>query len=380
MFAAIVFYIGYSVYSAYADPLGTVQASYYTLEDAAVTNGYAVRGETVVYSEESVSISARSGEKVAVGSLLGVEYKTDDARAAADEIRTLKNEIAELESLIGSGGEISGDPALEAAKAVAYAVAAGETDTLDAAISAVGSQIFSDTGAYDGDAAKAELEGKKLRLSSLESSIGSGTWALRAEEGGIFVPFADGYEHVDADALINLAPDELEAMFKVPHGTDGAVGKIVTELTWYYAAVTDAEYADKLTVGKMASLRFERTYSAEIEMKVVSVGRPDAAGRCTVIFSTNRYLSDIAGVREMYAEVVFGSASGVRVPKEALHVDDGGTFVYIISGLQAKQVYTEIEADLGEHYLVSINREKGLVDGAEIITKGKNLFDGKVVG
>ena len=57
-------------------------------------------------------------------------------------------------------------------------------------------------------------------------------------------------------------------------------------------------------------------------------------------------------------------------------MEDGGTFVYVQTGLRAEARDVELVHDFGDYYMV---RGQNLHAGDEVIVSGKGLFDGKVV-
>jgi len=85
----------------------------------------------------------------------------------------------------------------------------------------------------------------------------------------------------------------------------------------------------------------------------------------------------------VHADIVFDVISGLRIPREAIHLDDDGTiFIYLLTGARAERVNVEILLESGENYLVRDGLETGspLRSGSTIIVRANDLFDGKVVG
>ncbi|MCD8189867.1 MAG: hypothetical protein LUD78_06540, partial [Clostridiales bacterium] len=94
---------------------------------------------------------------------------------------------------------------------------------------------------------------------------------------------------------------------------------------------------------------------------------------------------------------ILDTVTGYRVDKYAIHVENesGDIGVYRLYGTQAVWVSVEILWEGEDYYLIDEPTEydeegnavattqledaKGLRDGAEIIVKGRNLYDGKVI-
>jgi hypothetical protein len=116
-------------------------------------------------------------------------------------------------------------------------------------------------------------------------------------------------------------------------------------------------------------------------MLVESIGKSED-GNCVVLFSSESGIHEVAPLRYLRAEIVTGAVSGIRIPKEAIHLDDNATtFVFIQTGVRAERVNVEILCELGDVYLVRDGLETGssLRSGSIIIVKANGLTDGKIV-
>jgi len=116
-------------------------------------------------------------------------------------------------------------------------------------------------------------------------------------------------------------------------------------------------------------------------MFVESIGRREDDS-CVVLFSSDRFIHNIAPLRQLRAEVVYNTVTGIRVPKEAVHLDDDGTiYIFLQTGARAERVNVEIILITGDSYLVRDGAESGtpLRAGSTIIVRANNLFHGKVV-
>lgn len=101
------------------------------------------------------------------------------------------------------------------------------------------------------------------------------------------------------------------------------------------------------------------------------------------MLSCNQYIQNVTLLRQQSADVVFNSYQGLRVPKDAVRVEDGGqTGVYVLEGATARWKPITILHDNGESYVVELDKTStaNLWPGDEVIIHAKNLYDGKVVG
>ena len=82
----------------------------------------------------------------------------------------------------------------------------------------------------------------------------------------------------------------------------------------------------------------------------------------------------------MTGDIMLSTFTGIRVPKNAIHYDENNVpFVYILAGLQARRADVELKEDVGDFWVVSVEDGSLLRVDADIITKARDLFDGKVV-
>jgi len=370
IFLAVACYIGIYLYRALANTYVTRAAISYAVEETLPAQGFIVRTESVL-QDVGVAVlpTVSEGEKIAAGQAIAVEYMSIDALEIASEIRTLRLKIAQLESNRGNNDAASFDAVL----ALSTAVNTYDLRMLDELSLNVETSIFS---------VETDVSALQNRLDALERRS-AGVRTIYAEESGTFSHVVDGFEHVDPNMLFRMSPYELLESFKTPSGSL-STGKLITEFKWYYAAIMDLDDAAQLSTGQMKTVQFFGTYNAEVEMLVESIGRREE-GQCVVVFSSDRGIHDVAPLRSLRADVVANVITGIRVPKEAIHLDDyGNTFLYLQTSGYAERVDVEIlnpPGEIGDSYLVR--------DGAEtdsplrvdsiIIVRANNLYHGKVV-
>ena len=375
LFLALVSYIGIYAYNASQKSYLTAPAISYTLEETVPAEGYVVRLETVVPGDrEAVLPLVPDGVRAASGEAVAVEYTSREALAAAGEIRELRLRLEQTETNSDGRGGVSSTR--ESVIALSKAVQSGDLKGLDAIALDVETNVFENASGPEDDP-----ESLRARLAELEGRE-SGVQTIRAPVSGIFSQTVDGFENVGPDSLFGITPSGFNELFAVPSGVSGGAGKLVTGIHWYYAAVMDSSDAARLPVGSPIAVHFTGAYQAAVDMLVERVGRKED-GMCVVLFSSDRGIYDITHLRFLRAEVAFGAITGIRVPKEAIHLeDDAGACVFIQTGVVAERVSVEILLEAGDSYLVRDGAETGgpLRAGATIIVKANGLFDGKVIG
>ena len=355
----------------------TSRAMMVTAGESAQTTGYAVRDEYVVPgAAANVAVSVSEGQKVGVGQTLAVAYSSDSALERAGQIRSIKMKIQQLQALLDTD---VGATATQTVTAIAQAVQHRSFDTLEQLRYTADVNIFGGGGASSVDM-EVELNGLRLDLAALEKG-GYGNREIVSHDSGIYSSVTDGYESVSLEDVAYRKPSELAAAFSGGGAVSGALGKLVLGSTWYYVAVMDEADADRLHTGAVMTVRFSHSYTEELGMTVESVGKAED-GKCVVVFSCDRALADVVAIRQMTAEVLFNTYTGILVSREAVHLDDKDRpFVYILTGSQLETAYIDILCQYNDSYICRGSAEGGsyLREGCQIVVRGNGLFDGKVI-
>ncbi len=377
VFLTVMVYMGVSFISSYSDPLRTVYATSMEKHDGLETQGYIVRDEQVITaSGENIAVTAREGAKVAAGETLAVRYVGSTAMERAQRISEIQMTIRQLTAL--KNGE-NGDSLADASVlSLAGAVAGGDLSRLYFVEQDIDAYILTGKALATGDEDRqiAELE-EELRRLSQDSS--ADTVHIGAPISGTYSSSVDGFESVSPENLEELTPGEYDRLFAAPAevGAD-AIGRLARGIKWYYVTKVDEKSALKLTAGKYVELIFSRTYSAQLNMRIEYVSQPEN-GESVVVFSCDKYLQNTAALREATAEIVFGTVSGISVPREAVHLDeDGEPIVYILEGVTAHETPINIIAESGDYYIAEVQRDGLRVDDI-IIVRARSLYNGAVV-
>ena len=385
LFVAIACYIGLYVYNTAANPFQTTLAASITVEESSRITGFVVRDETVLSGGgDAVSITAQEGAKISVGEEIAIAYASESALQRASEIYSLRIQIDQLQNYLESDDTVSGSSdAFKNVLALSQAVQHKDFSGLDKLLLNIRTDIFSDSDPLTAEEAESQLAELESQLSSLLSSGNSDITSITAGHSGIFSSVVDGYESIGPDTLEHLTPETFAQLFKesgfIP---DDVLGKLITGITWYFAAVMDECDAENLNGLNTVRLVFSKNFGADLPMRVERVGSATEDGKCVVVFSCSSALSDIAAFRELTADVIYKTYTGIRVPKEAVRLDeDGAACIYLLSGLRAELVHIEILYEGDDYYIVQSGTESmtSLRVGSEIIVKANDLYDRKVV-
>lgn len=412
LLGAILLYLGGAAWKGFRDPYPTVQAYSYQVDDTLEATGFLVREEQVLVGNGGVvRLLPTEGEKVSAGAVVAYLYADEIALERSERLETLQTEADQLAAAIALAEESaqqterSSQVVLNTLIKLRSAVESGDFTRLESQTSAFKSAVYQQAQRYgDADQLTAALSATREEIDSLRALIGQGTGKVATAQSGIFSGQVDGYETLitpkDAWELTPIQLDRLAEDGPLPVGP-AALGKLITDSEWCFVCPMTEEDSKRLEVGKKVTVRFSRDWSGEVDMKVEKIGRPEE-GRVTVVLSTNRFLSDTTLLRRQTVELVFNRQTGIRVPTQAIRVENetvtdketgaekevSVTCVYVQVGVQAERKpvmvlaqgedYTLVKADIGPDATEQQAR-KALRAGDQIIIASGEIWDGKVL-
>lgn len=413
LLAAVLVYLGVSAWQSFRDPFTTAATYSYTVDDSVEITGFLVREEQVLANTGGVvELIPQEGEKVAKGGTVALLYQNSSGLEQKQQLQQLQLEKEQLEYALersdvggGDSGQLS-QQVLDAIVSLRASVAEGDLTGLESQAMELKSLIYkreyayTDTEEEGGDSAasiQAALDSVNSQISALSAQAAQSTSRIIASQSGTFSGYVDGYESLlTPDMLETITPSQLTQLAKDrPQEDTTAVGKLITDTTWYFACALSEEDAERLVEGRKVTVRFSRDWSGEVSMTIERVGDPEN-GQCAVVLSSDKYLADTTLLRRQTVELVFDSVTGVRVPKEAIRVEQrtvtdeetgeesqaSVTGVYALVGEQAEfkpvtilkqgDTFTLVEA-------ADTSDRKGLRAGDIVIVAAEDLYDGKVI-
>ena len=387
---AVFAYLGVYLLSFGDSGYATATAVKYTAQDSVSVVGYIVRDEYILTaSAEYIDIMAADGEKVAKGQAVAATYSDSESLSRQKRIEELELSLGQLDTM-----EQSSSDSLSAGKveqrilddltALSRGWANGNMERASDLSADLKSLTLIRNSLFSGSDNIAGLKEQLLdELSELKRQS-SNSDTVKTDYSGVFSSHVDGYEGIlKVSALDGFTSDDFRALEQTaPQEQPQAYGKLVSGSYWYFIALVDEEYASGIGKGQTLTMSFVGGYTEEIEMTVVRVDPPDGEGQCLMVLKSNRGMADTLSLRRQYVDLIDGQYTGIRIPKSALRVDDNGNSgVYCLSGQQARFKTVEILYTLDDYFIVGEDAENAhaLHVGDEVITKGKNMYDGKVV-
>lgn len=407
--AAVVVYLAVRAWDSFTNPLTTVFSYRYAVSDTVEATGFLVRQETVIPSTGgTVERLPNEGERVARGETVAILYQSAAALDRRQAIQRLELELEQLRYSLRRDGAAQdsaqlSEQVLETMVALRAAVASGSlTDLEDQAMnlrSLVYQREYTYGEAGSTETLEAAIQAREADLAALSGQSAADTTRVTAAQAGIFSGVVDGYETLLTPELLpTLTSSDLDVLVRQgAQSDDSAVGKLITDATWYFACALPEQDAARVYEGLRIPVRFSRDWSGEVEMTVESMGEPEN-GRVPVVFSTNRFLSDTTLLRRQTVELIFDTVEGIRIPKRAVRVEPRTeidpeteaaitrqvTGVYAVVGAQAEFKPVTVLLEEEDYCLVRAEppadaERKILRAGDEIIISARDLFDGKVV-
>ena len=412
LLAAVLVYLGVSAWQSFRDPFTTAATYSYTVDDSVEITGFLVREEQVLSNTGGVvELVPQEGEKVAKGGTVALLYQDSSGLEQKEQLQQLQLEKEQLEYALersdvggGDSGQLS-QQVLDAIVSLRASVAEGDLTGLESQVMELKSLIYKREYAYTdieeegGDSAasiQAALDSVNSQISALSAQAAQSTSRITASQSGTFSGYVDGYESLLTPAMLEtVTPSHLTQLAKDrPQEDTTAVGKLITDTTWYFACALSEEDAARLVEGRKVTVRFSRDWSGEVSMTIERVGDPEN-GQCTVVLSSDKYLADTTLLRRQTVELVFDSITGVRVPKEAIRVEQrtvtdeetgeesqaSVTGVYTLVGEQAefKPVNILKQGDTFTLVEAADSSKKALRPGDIVIVAAEDLYDGKVI-
>ncbi len=381
----------HQVISSVYKPVKTETAMYYDAADGLNITGVIIRNETLVSSAGGgvMHFIIGDGNRVAKNGVIANIYDSENASITLSRIDSLNSKIADIEEMLSYND-------LEAADL--DMINARIKNNLNTLISASANGNYSNIeensetllSAYNrrqaalGEAASfsAQLTSLKTELSGLNASLPAAKGTLRAATSGYFVSSADGYEGVlNCQNLEAVTPEYLNSLAPTQVGAE-VVGKIVSDYEWYIAAEVSLNESLNYKEGDILTIYTSIKSYPKLPVTVKKINVSEDTDAAVVLFACNEMNSELASMRTGPMTVVKKEYSGLKVPKKALRVVDTKSGVYVLTGMQVKFVEVNV-IFRDKDYIIcekqtSDNTVLRLYD--EVIVKGRNLYDGKIIG
>lgn len=384
-----VFAVHQAVSSLYK-PVKTETAVFSDMSDGLNITGVIIRNETLISAGDSgvLHFIIGDGNRVAKDGVIANIYDSESASIILERIDSVNGKIADIEEMLSYNNLEAADLDMINAKVhqnLNNLIICGGNGNYDS-FSDKSDELLS---AYNrrqaamGETAdfSAQLTALKAEKDQLAASLPAAKGTLRAEKSGYFVSKADGYETVlTCENPESITPEYLNGI-KAETVTENTVGKIVSDYEWYIAAEVSVNESLNFKEGDALTIYTSVKSYPKLPVTVKKINISESSGGAVVLFACNDMNSELASMRTGPMTVVKKEYSGLKVPTSARRVVDSKLGVYVLTGMQVKFVEVKVLFTDGDYMIC----EKQTSDGNvlrlydEVIVKGKNLYDGKII-
>lgn len=387
---AAVFAVHQFISSVYS-PVKTETAVFYSASDGLNITGLIIRSETLVTSSEGgvMHFVLEDGSRVAKDGVIANIYDSESASITLSKIDSVNTKIEDIEEMLSYNDLEAADLDMINAKAtqslnnLIVSGASGNfgnmSELSDELLSALNRRQVAMGETTD---FSAQLEQLKAEKNELSASLPSAKGKVKAAMSGYFVSKADGYETVLTCGNPESITPEFMSSVSATELPDGVIGKIVSDYEWYIAAEISINESLKYKEGDSLTIYTSVKSYPKLPVTVKKINISESSSSAVVVFSCNEMNSELATMRSGPMTVVTKEYDGLRVPSAALRVVDSKRGVYVLTGMQVKFVEVNVLYK-DDSYMIC---EKQTSDESvlrlydEVIVKGKNLYDGKIVG
>lgn len=387
-------YIFVECYKATHVDVETITAVTSTVYDTIEAKALVIRDEHIVNSNSgAVTVACvDDGAKVKVNGNIAMEFSSEDNAKNYSDLKALHNQLdyyIELESkTAGLATDIETldrdiindiNSYVRSANSGAVERLSEYTDDLNDKLTRrqmiIGQEI-------DFSSVKSDLQGQ---INAIDANSCKPTGYLTTDQSGVFSSYTDGLEDafnykdvlkLDAAALQSY----IEQAESVQKNTQ-SFGKLITTYEWYFCAAVDAADIKGIKNGDTIDVAIKDSDKI-IKCQVASGAEPELGAQQTVLILQSSQLdADITSMRLEDIEIRYNSYSGFKVPSSAIHVDENGKkCVYALVANQVSQREGEIIYSTKDYSVFAYdpNNSKSIRFYDQIITKGKDLHDGKV--
>lgn len=386
---AIVFIV-HQIYSSTYKPITTVSAEYHTIIEGFPINVTIIREEKIIESNTkgALHFTLADGERASKNGIIANIYSDASTSVTVNRIEQLESRIKDIEEMQSYNDVEAADIKLVNNKVnnslneLIRGIASGDFSSVEADSAELLTNI-SRRQMITGEETdfSARLDELKGELDKLQASLPQPIGSITADESGYFVSTVDGYETVlSCDDIESLTPERLESLKKAEIPKN-AIGKIVSGYTWYIAAKVDISDSLKYKVDDKLTLQTTLKSTPHINVKVENINTSQEKNEAVIIFSCDQMNSELASMRQGNMTIINNTYSGLKLPAKAMRFKDEKAGVFVRSGMTIKFVEVNVIYKTDEYFICEqqVSNDSVLRLYDDVVVKGKNLYDGKII-
>lgn len=352
----VITYISYAMYLLISHPTDTYIIKEGTLSQEETGIGYVIRNEVVKKGENEgngIYAIALEGKKVACNDPI-FRYYSDAEKEISEEIKNIDYKIQKL---------------LEGEKNVTSADIKSIENQIENELSNINKltnyqEIYECKKNIDtliskkinfikGITENAEIKQLIEQRNEYENQLKNASEYITAPISGVVSYRVDGLEEKLTTSNFNEITEEylndLDLKTEQVIATSNDSGKVIDNFKCYIAITMDSEQAMSAEVGDSVKLRvFDKQ---EIDATIRQIN--EEYDKRTIIFETNQMTDDLISHRKIEVNVIWWSASGLKIPNQAL-IEENGLY-YVMrnkAGTQSK-ILVKIKAQTDKSSIIT---------------------------
>lgn len=373
----------------------TEVATLYTATESIGFKGVYVRDEKLVsYNVNGIiSYTHTDGSKVGKNAVIAQVYKNRNdiaLRQQIDNLQSQKDVLVDAQGFVGADTSqlesFSNQIGEKHSKLMEYlyngdytAASALKSDILN--LQSKREIVKGTEVSFDDRIAEIDSE-----ISRLKAQITSEPYDISIPETGYFISKVDGYENrLNSETVFELSAKDIEEITSAEQRQEnpsGVIGKLVSDYTWYMAAILDTVRLGTVFEGAQVTLRIGSS-NQNVKADIKSLKRLED-GRSIAVFKCDMFLSDFIDSRVAQARLLLEDYSGINIPNSALRIsdEDGSVGVYVQDGIIARFRKVRQILSREDYTLVAdTSDEEGYLSLYDnIIVEGRDLHEGKIIG
>ncbi len=398
--ALVVFvavYLSVSFLLSLRNTYSTVVVKKGELEDFILAEGYVFKNSTIIYAEKEGYIDClkEDEEKVKKGEAIVALYNEQVNSELKGEIISVDEKIESLEKTIKYKSSSDGDLAkteqsisdkMKSIGALSDAKDIKQISQLKKDVAA----MLHERNDLSEESEEKELGELKNQRNSLMASLEAQADIIYAQGAGVFTSFVDGAEEVLS--IKNIEENKVDRKYiknlknfkyknKVSSKVDKGepIGKLVDNYVWNVVMEVQKAESELISVGDAVKIRFTELDENAVSGTVLSIS-PEEDGKVIVVVKSNKYINSVYQTSKTEVQLIKKTYTGVKIPQKALRIVDGEKGVYVSRGNLAKFIPINIiYSDKDWVVAQEGTSQDGIKIYDEVILKGKNLYDKKVI-
>ncbi len=349
-------YIIYHFFLVFSDNIKTETAVKFIAGNEITSSGVVVRDEIVINKDISnlnfINYFVKDGEKISKDSVIASSYESVEDINKEHIIKNIDIEIETIKSSeVNDTGSNLIDGLLKQFEQMQMEVQKNLNNYDISNIYNLRLDMLKTLNKKDIIIGKnAQFDDRIFQLNSYKEDIllnmNKKTTSITSDTSGFFKSKIDGYEDIltpesiptlnDSNILKYLDDENINHEQK-------KIGKIILNSKWNYVCLVDKINIDKLNVNKSVNVQFSSLGNKYVPMNIDYID-DNYDGNIKLILSSDIISENILSLRKEKAKISFGDEKGIKIPRVALRVDQGESFVYtydgnIVSSKKIKIIY-----------------------------------------